>query len=533
MTGPATCDYDVAVVGVGAVGGVLANLLGAQGLRTVAIDRSAEGVQLPRGVGLDGEIMRVAQTVGLAGTLEPLMQTFPGAQYLDADGNLVSTRPARRTIGSQGWPDRYQFHQPDFERVFRDGMTAYQGLDLRLGWEADEVTPGPDGGATVTATETATGRKAAFTARYVVGCDGARSLVRRAAGIKYDDLGLNQPWIVVDLQIGDDTDLPAVNTHYADPERPVIYINVVRDVRRYEFRAGPDEDLEGALEPDAITERISRWVRPGQATLLRAAVYTHRSLVARSWRQGPLLVAGDAAHQTPPFMGQGLCAGVRDASSLAWRLSAIINDGAAEDLLDGYEAERSHHARVIIEAATALGQVYTKPDKTKLEKINASIGREGQGQTPRLGPGLWRDSSPGGSGTSETPGGPGGTLAPQPRLADGTLLDDAVGYRFAVIGTPGTLAALSQPTRELATAAGFAVVEATGDAAAWLTELQAGAAIVRPDRYYYGTFAGTEQGTADLDDAVRELAETVAPRRQTAGTPRRQTATPAQQPAQK
>ena len=493
-------DYDVAVVGVGAVGGVLANLLGAQGLRTVAIDRSAEGVQLPRGVGLDGEIMRVAQTVGLAGTLEALMQPFPGAQYLDAEGNLVSTRPARRSTGSQGWPDRYQFHQPDFEQVFRSGMTAYPSLDLRLGWEADEVTAGPDGGATVTATQAETGERATLTARYVVGCDGARALVRRAAGITYDDLGLNQPWIVVDLEIGDDVDLPAVNTHYADPERPVIYINVVRNVRRYEFRAGPDEDLEGALEPDAIWERVSRWVRPDQATLVRAAVYTHRSLVARAWRQGPLLVAGDAAHQTPPFMGQGLCAGVRDASALAWRLGAIINDGAAGTLLDSYEAERSHHARVIIEAATALGQVYTKPDKTKLETINASIGREGQGQTPRLGPGLW------------TGGGPGGTLAPQPRLADGRLLDDPVGYRFAVTATADTLAALGEATRDLAAAAGFAVIEATGDTAAWLEELEAGAVITRPDRYYYGTFGGA----ADLDEAVRELVAAVAPDRMTA-----------------
>lgn len=488
-------DYDVAVVGVGAVGGVLVNLLGLQGVRTVAIDRSPQAVQLPRGVGIDGEIMRVAQTVGLAETLEPLMQPFPGSRYLDVHGDVVTSRPAHTGVGAQGWIERYQMHQPDFERVFREGIEQRPSVDVRYGHDVDEVRPGADGGGIVTMTDAATGERSTITARYIVGCDGASSTVRRAAGLKLDDFGVNEPWLVVDIEIDDEIELPATNTHYPDPERPVIYINVVRDQRRYEFRAAPGEDLSDALEPKSVWKRLSRFVSPEHATLVRAAVYTHRSLVAQHWRDGALIVAGDAAHQTPPFMGQGLCAGVRDASSLAWRLAAIIQDGAADSLVDSYESERDEHARFIIKAATALGQVYKAPDKEKLESINASVGREGRGQTPRLGHGIWVE------------GGPGGTLAPQPRLADGRLVDDAIGYRFGVVATSAVLGALPDQTQQLAKAAGFGLVEATGEASGWLAELGADAVILRPDRYYYGTF----HDVTDIEAAIRDIADIVAP----------------------
>lgn len=489
-------DYDVAIVGVGPIGGVLANLLGLQGVRTVVFDRSAQAVQSPRGVGLDGEIMRVAQTAGLAETLEPLMQPFPGTQYLNAEGEVVSTRPRTASVGTQGWPDRYQFHQPDFEQVFRDGMLTHPSLELRYGYDVDAVRRDPQsGGVVVSATEVATGESITATARYVVGCDGASSIVRRAAQVRLDDFGVNEPWIVVDLEIDDEIDLPPVNTHYADADRPVIYVNVVRDQRRYEFRMAPGDDLEAALEPDEIWRLVSRWVTPAHAKLVRAALYTHRSLVAQHWRNGPLIVAGDAAHQTPPFMGQGLCAGVRDASALAWRLRAIVQDGASDALLDSYESERDAHARFIIKAATQLGQVYKNPDKDKLEAINASVGREGRGQTPRLGPGLWV-----GDGAA-------GTLAPQPRLADGRLLDDAIGYRFGVIATAAVIADLDADVRAAAVARGFRFVEADGAAAGWLDELGRNAVVLRPDRYYFGTF----EEVADLETALRDLIEALSP----------------------
>lgn len=493
-------DFEVAIVGVGPVGGILANLLGQRGIRAVVLDRSLEAPDLPRGVGIDAEMMRVVQAIGLTTELEPQLKVFRGAQYLDVDGQVVSTRPGINGPGPQGWPARYNVHQPDFEAVLREGMHRFASLDLRLGHEVTGVSADPaTGGARVESTHLATGHSSTVTARYVVGCDGARSTVRKAAGLGLDDFGLNQPWIVTDFEVNESADVPGINTHYADPEQPVIYIHVVRNLRRFEFRARPGEDLEAAIDPDAIWQRVSRWLAPDQAKLVRAAVYTHRSLVADVWRNGPLIVAGDAAHQTPPFLGQGLCAGVRDVASLAWRLDAVLNRGAADELLDGYGTERSAHARFIIQAATSIGSVLTAPDKEKLDSINARIGREGQGQTPRLGPGMWKDD-----------GGPGGTLAPQPRLADGTLLDDVVGFEFAVVARPDVLDQLTESTRGVLKEAGFALVAATGETEAWLDDLAAAAVVVRPDRYYQGTYADAEELTEALLGLVREVAPAAA-----------------------
>lgn len=494
-------DHEVAIVGLGPVGGVLANILGSQGIDTVVLDRSLTAPDLPRGVGIDAEMMRVVQGVDLAETLEPFLKVFRGAQYLDIEGNVVSTRPGIDGPGPQGWPARYNVHQPDFENVLREGMLRFDALTLALGHEVDAVehvtVDGVAGGA-VTSTELATGRPQRVTARYVVGCDGARSIVRKSAGVRLDDFGLNEPWIVVDFEVNETADVPGINTHFADPVTPVIYIHVVRNLRRFEFRAQPGEDLEAAVETDAIWQRVSRWLTPDQATLVRAAVYTHRSLVAENWRDGALIVAGDAAHQTPPFTGQGLCAGVRDVASLGWRLPAVLRGGAPDSLLDGYGEERSDHARFVIQTATSFSGVLTSPDKKTIDSLNARIGREGQGRPPRLGPGLWR------AGDENSVA---GTLAPQPRLADGTLLDDVVGARFALVATAGCLADLAASTRERAEQAGIVLVEATGEATGWLEDLGAGAALVRPDRYYVDTCTDA----ADVAAAVELVAQALAP----------------------
>lgn len=478
-------DCDVAVVGLGPVGGIMANLLGLTGLSVTVLDRELTALPLPRGVGIDAEIMRVVQTLGLAGKLEPLLKVFRGAQYLDAAGDVVSTRPGVTGPGPQGWPARYNVHQPEFEEVLREGLRARPNVTVLAGHEVSEVRSEDPFGGTAVGRDLATGERTEVRARYVVGCDGARSVVRRAAGLELDDFGLNQPWIVTDFAVSDQAGLPPVNTHYADPESPAIYIHVVRNLRRFEFRARPGEDLSAATEPAAAWKRVARWLQPSQAELLRAAVYTHRSLVARQWRNGPLIVAGDAAHQTPPFLGQGLCTGVRDAASLAWRLKAIIRDGAPESLLDSYSSERSGHARFYIQTSTALGSALSSPDKATLDQLNASVGREGSGAAPRLGEGLFEPGP-----------GVGGTLAPQPRLADGTLLDDITGYRFAVVFRPGT------PVPDRAAASGFSVVEATGEASEWLEGLGAEAVIIRPDRYYYGAYGDP----GELNQAVRSVA---------------------------
>lgn len=475
-------EADVTVVGLGPVGGLVTNLLASCGLSVVALDREPAVMPIPRGVGIDGEIMRIMQTLELTSALEPRLKVFRGAQYLDAQGQVVSTRPPISGPGPQGWPNRYNVHQPEFEEVLREGMRRSPLVRELLAHEVEDMTETGDHVVT-TARDLTTGTPVTVRSRYLVGADGGRSLTRRAIGAQHEDFGLNQAWIVADFQVLPSADLPEINTHYADPVSPAIYIHVVRDIRRFEFRAAPGEDLEHATTPQAIWQRVSRWVTPDQAKLLRAAVYTHRSLVARHWRKGRVLLAGDAAHQTPPFLGQGLCTGARDAISLAWRLRDVLTRGASPSLLDSYETERAEHARRFIKTASELGGHLTAPTKEAIDALNRRVGREGQGRAPKLGPGLFTDDDLGGS------------LAPQPRDAHGQLLDDMTGYEFAVL-TP-SLDDLSDSARAAAHRLRAALVPMDPALAG---EFPARSVILRPDRYYYGGYDDTHSLGAALQD---------------------------------
>lgn len=473
-------DCDVVVVGLGPVGALITNLLAHEGLRVVALDREPDVMQTPRGVGIDGEMMRAMQTIGLAEKLEPRLKVFRGAQYLDANGEVVATRPPAQLQGEQGWPDRYNVHQPEFEEVLREHMRTDHLVRELVRHEVTEIVDHGEH-VQVSATDLSSGETRSVRARYAIGADGGRSIARRAIGATYEDYGLNQPWIVADFVVTEDATVPEINTHYADPVSPAIYIHVVRDIRRFEFRAKPDEDLDTAVDPDKIWTRVARWLTPETAELVRAVVYTHRSLVVNNWRSGRILLAGDAAHQTPPFLGQGLCTGVRDAVSLVWRLRDVLLRDAPDTLLDSYGAERAAHAKHFITTATELGSQLSRPTKSAIDALNARIGREGRGNSPRLGDGL-HDKENGG-----------GVRSPQPRLDDGTLLDDLVDYEFAVLATRDAL-----PDLDTAGIGRAVSVAASGPAADWLRERGLVCAIIRPDRYLFGLYETADKARDGL-----------------------------------
>ena len=208
-----------------------------------------------------------------------------------------------------------------------------------------------------------TGKLVRASARYVVGCDGARSIVRRFMGTELDDLQSHERWLVVDVLLQRERpDLGDHSIQFCDPARPATYVRGVGNRRRWELMLMPGDDPTAITRPEAIWALLSRWVTPQEATLERPAVYTFHSVVARGWRAGRLLIAGDAAHQTPPFMGQGMCAGIRDAANLAWKLGAVVRGDAPPGLLDTYESERSPHVREFIQTAVRLGGVIQTTD---------------------------------------------------------------------------------------------------------------------------------------------------------------------------
>jgi 3-(3-hydroxy-phenyl)propionate hydroxylase len=442
-------QYDVAILGYGPVGALLANLLGQAGLTVAVYERDTAIYALPRAVHFDGEVMRIFQSVGLAEKIAAATRTSSkGMHFVNAEGRTLMVRRGIEGPGPHGWAGNWYFHQPVLEEILRAGVTRFPNVAVHLGREIADV--------------------AEVDARYVVGCDGARSLVRRAIGSRQRDLGLHQPWLVVDLLCDPDSPrvkaLPDHTVQLCDPARPMTVVHVGGTRRRWEIMLMPGDDPARLTEPEIFWPMMARWLGPDDARLERAAVYTFHSVVQEGWRKGNLLLAGDACHQTPPFLGQGMCAGMRDASNLAWKLVAVLRGEAPDSLLDTYESERLPHVRAFIELAVKLGAVLQETDPAAAAARDARFAAGAQTfdfPQPQIGPGCREDAPP-----------PVGTIFPQPLLPDGRLMDEAIGQRFAIVGETALLAS-ARPNAVLLPGVG----------ADWLAARGLRAALIRPDRY--------------------------------------------------
>ena len=487
-------ETEVAIIGCGPIGAMLANLLGLQGIATLVLEREAAIYNLPRAVHFDDEVMRLFQTVGLAEIMQKLVHVSPGMRFVDDAGRLLLDWSRPQEVGSQAWHASYRFHQPELERVLREGLAQRPTVSVSLRTEVFAVEQEPDA-VIVRYEDLATGRLSRCRARYVVGCDGARSLVRRLMDAPMEDLGFHERWLVVDAILKRPRpDLGDYSVQYCNKQRPATYVRGTGDRRRWEIAVLPDEDGTTITRPDKVFELLERWVGPQDVVLERAALYTFHSAIAPRWRSGRLLIAGDSAHLTPPFLGQGMCAGMRDAGNLAWKLARVLRGHNDDALLDTYQTERAPHVREYIELAVRLGGlINTKAMENALPSSVLDGGEAARMSSikPRLGPGLATGHA-----------GPAGGIAPQPLLADGARLDDRVGYRFAALMRPDFAAGVPAKTFDrLAERDVVIVADDAPEQIAWLQEIGASAALVRPDRYVLGAAQRVQELTA-LADAV-------------------------------
>ncbi|WP_043834100.1 bifunctional 3-(3-hydroxy-phenyl)propionate/3-hydroxycinnamic acid hydroxylase [Muricoccus aerilatus] len=489
---PETPVHDVAIIGYGPVGAALANLLGAMGLTTLVLEREAAAYHLPRAVHFDDEVMRIFQSMGLAEAILPHTHVSPGMHFVDASGRLLLDWSRPSSVGPHGWNISYRFHQPDLEKVLREGAARFPSVELRNRAEVFALEPGEDS-VRLRFEDLSNGQPGEARARYVVGCDGARSLVRRWIGEAMEDLGFHERWLVVDaILTRPRPDLGDHSVQHCDPRRPATYVRGTGNRRRWEIALRDEDDLAALSRPEAAWQFLARWITPEDATIERSAIYTFHSTVARRWRRGRLLIAGDAAHQTPPFLGQGMCAGIRDAANLAWKLARVLRGEASDSLLDTYGTERAPHARGYIREAVRLGGLINAKAMESVLTPEALSGGTADRLVPirpALGPGLaagWaRDA---------------GVLPPQPRLANQLWLDDHVGLRFAAVMRPGFAAGLPHELLDRLSAGGAVLVaEASPGVTAMLDGLDAQAVLLRPDRHVLGAARNT--------DDMRALAE--------------------------
>jgi len=470
-------SFDVAIIGAGPVGDTLALLLGQQGIRTLLADKSPEIYPLPRAAHIDHEIVRVFQQLGVADRVMAASRTTELYDFLTADGQVLMRF---KTGGSpSGWPAANMIHQPSVEEILRDRMTDFPAIDLRTGWEMTQFER--DGDGVVIAFETPEGPRR-VRSRYLVGCDGASSKVRDLIDAALEDLNFDEPWLVIDTLVHDPSRLPAVNLQICAPERPTTCVLMGSGRHRWEFMLKPGETVDKALDDAFIAELLKPWNVEGAVSLERKAVYRFHALIAEQWRDGPVFLAGDAAHQTPPFAGQGLCSGVRDAANLAWKLAAVIDGRASDRLLDSYTPERRPHVRAVIDVALMMGRTVCILDPNAAAARDRQMLANRAAQTDEAATGGFsfpalRD----GCVLEGTRGA--GELFPQ-IWADGAKWDDAMGpvavlisreARGRVDGLHGF--SLNDP----------AMRPFASGLSRWLDAHDAEAVLIRPDRYVFGT----------------------------------------------
>ena len=509
-------EYDVAIVGFGPSGAVAAALLGQAGLRTLVIDRAREVYPKPRAIALDHEIMRVFQNLGLADAITPFCEPFTPSEYYGVDGQLIKRLATVAPPYPLGHTPSMVFTQPPVEAALRAHVQALPTVEVKLGLRFTGLEQDDDSVTLVL--EDSDGERSRVRARYAIGCDGASSAVREALGIALDDLQFDEPWLVVDVQVNERglAKLPSTSVQFCEPDRPCTYVIGPGNHRRWEISLLPGEDPAAMATEEGAWSVLQRWIGRDDATLWRQASYRFHALVAKEWRNGRAFIAGDAAHQQPPFLGQGMCQGVRDVANLAWKLRAVLSGeagaNAADALLDTYAAERREHVRQLTTRIKEIGAVICERDVARARARDAALLDAAGGQVktqarqdiiPPLSTGLL-DTAGEQGGNDGT-----GKLFPQPRVhgpAGPVLLDEIAGTGWRIVTDlpvdrlPGGLLPVaaglgmlvSLPPGEDGFTSGPHRMQ-TGElddvVAGWLARHGVHAAVVRPDHYVYGVAA--------------------------------------------
>ncbi|MBC2907900.1 bifunctional 3-(3-hydroxy-phenyl)propionate/3-hydroxycinnamic acid hydroxylase [Streptomyces cupreus] len=480
MTVDEATRVPVVIVGAGPVGVTAALLLARRGIRSVVLERHQDVYPLPRAVATDDEVRRILQAAGVGEEFTAIARPANGLRLLDAR-HRVMAEFRRSEHGLHGYPQTSMFDQPELERVLRDALARRPECELRGGVEVTGI--GPDTTGPVRVTYRDDHGEHELWADAVLGCDGANSLTREAIGAVWEDLRFEERWTVIDVRTDAAVRCWEGVDQVCDPDRPATFMRVSEDRYRWEFRLQDGQET--------VRELVAPWLPPsydGDFEIVRETRYTFRARVADRWRSGRVFLLGDAAHLTPPFVGQGLCSGMRDAYNLSWKLARVLQQGGDERLLDTYESERKPHARHVIRLAVAMGWAMTGGQDGA-----AAIRRRLLAAACRI-PGLTelagRDLSP------PLPAGPlvrrkvrrglVGTHCPQPWVSVGgrhTRLDELLGDSFTVL----TATEPGPSLTALAHGLGVRAVPVTdlnddGTLAAWLRAGRADAVLLRPDR---------------------------------------------------
>jgi 2-polyprenyl-6-methoxyphenol hydroxylase-like FAD-dependent oxidoreductase len=520
MTTTLNVKADVAIVGAGPTGLTSALLLANAGHLVTVVERWPEPYPLPRAVGISHQSLRTLQRAQVINDVLPSLYFTPDGSrrtdILTGDGEVLAVR-IDKSESLSGWPERASFYQPDFERTLNARVVTHPMIRLLRGWNATSVETN-DADVTVHAVRQneAEPGELHVRAEYVIGCDGANSVVRTGDLAQIHDLGFSYDWLVVDIL----PKTPRVFTPHLGqilgPPRPTTMVSGGPGRRRWEFMRLDGEIIDELNRPETAWGLLAPFdVSPENATLERHAVYTFRGLWPVRWRSGRALLAGDAAHLMPPFLGEGMNSGMRDAMAVTWRLDLILRGLAPDSLLDSYGPERIGHVRQIVEQAVGMGRMICITDPVEAEARNARLRAAEAQQHPeirrvewRLGEGDWLASDSNA-----------GYLGIQARVETGGrvgLLDDLVpNTGFTLLSrsgvpalTPG-VAAGWQRIGGICITFDNGLVDIDGGYARWFADHACAVALVRPDFVVYGTGESIEDAETLIVSLLANLGASV------------------------
>lgn len=491
---------DVAIVGAGPVGQVLAILLGQSGRRVVIVDRFAEPYALPRAAHFDHEVARILQACGVGDGLPDITEPANRYEWRNGDG-VTLLRLGGDGHSDSAWPGALMFHQPSLEALLLARIDDLPTVELRRGVEVTDLVEHDD------SVELATADGDTIAGRWVVGCDGANSSIRRLIDAPVHDLGYFFDWLIVDVLMHEPRVFDPVNLQVCDPARPTTAVSGGPGRRRWEFMRLPDETIDDLTADGRVWDLLAPWdVRPDNARVERSTVYTFNARHVERWRSGRVLLAGDAAHLMPPFAGQGMCSGVRDAANLAWKLDLVHTGRAPESLLHVYQLERLPGVSAMIDLSVQLGRVICVPDPAEAAARDAAMA-------PLVGDEPIAMSSPPGPAAGIVhPSAPtAGRLAPQSWVGERRFDDvHGLGWRLLTVDDPAGLDAVIAPgVLDWFASIGGAVHglgddvnDSDGTARRWFAHHGVAWALQRPDIVLYGA-AVDAAGAADLFDHLR------------------------------
>ena len=488
-------QFDIAICGYGPVGSTFAGLMGKLGYKVLVIERNIGPSPTARAINTDGEQLRTFDRLGIAEKVVENSTEIHCVHFGDANLNPIQTIEQPVGVSAMGWPNQVLFYQPELEGFIRASVESENNIVIKEGTELLSFDDSDEG--VYLYCKDSKG-DLTFFSKYLIGCDGASSFVRRELDVDLEDFEYNQEWLVCDAHLTKKINIPEKEAmQVCDPKRPGTYVPGRRGHLRFEFKKMPGEDSNELEKDENVWKLLKPWINKDNAELERAQVYSFHACIAETWRKGNVLIAGDAAHQMPPFMGAGMGTGIRDVTNISWKLDLLLKNKANERILDTYQEERHSHAKWTIAQTVTIGQVIEGFCAAAEGKEYEPKGPSYDVNFPHIPAGIYSDPADMITGVP----------IPQPILIKDNkkeMLDKMINENFAILAQESNLD-LTEKAKTIVDLLGIKLItmDSYEDSEERLKTVfeKYKAVLIRPDKYTYG---GVED-ISSLSDMIESL----------------------------